>query len=125
MRYTYTLYTIFAGSPDPERAATVLECLASEGYRQVTPAVFEITMKYQYALDDVAARMFDIVRDNIVYDFGREFDQQLAASPTGTFHTRIEAKDTDWITFVSRSARIMEASLEKVVAALERLYGEE
>ncbi len=68
--FPYTLYAIPVGLSDPENVASVLECLASESYRQVTPAVFEISMKTKYSNDEVSSRMFDIARETVSFDLG-------------------------------------------------------
>ena len=49
----------------------VLECLGSENYRRVTPAVFEICMKIRYSENETDSMMFDKIRENIVYDLGQ------------------------------------------------------
>ncbi len=77
----FTLWGIMSGAADPSMATAVLECLASEGYRKTTPAIFETNMKYRYVPNnndkDDAARMFDIIRENIDFDLGRIFSLDL------------------------------------------------
>ena len=84
--FAYSNYSVSAGSGVSESAAAaVIECLASEGYRNVTPLVFETTMKYRYADAPDDARMFDIVHDSIVFECGRSFALLFDSKPFGLF----------------------------------------
>lgn len=49
----------------------VLECMGSENYRTVTPAIFEICMKVRYSENEVVSSMYDVIRKNVVYDLGQ------------------------------------------------------
>ena len=73
----YSLYTIFAGSSREQanRAGAVLECLASEGYRTVSPTVFEVCLKTRYANDSDSGKMYDIIHDGVIFDVGRVFSR--------------------------------------------------
>jgi len=72
-----SFYSIYTLSSDLNRAAAVLECWASEAYRLTTPALFETTMKLRYSETSVESEMYDIVREGIVFDFGRLFNSSL------------------------------------------------
>lgn len=73
----FTLYAMPADIEDPNMASAFIECFASEGYRTVTPAVFELSLKTRYVDDPVSAEMYDIIRANITYDIGRIFSSDL------------------------------------------------
>ena len=77
MGFPYTLYAISEFSSQKEEAAVVLECLGSEGYRNITPALFEISMKERYVSDGNATRMFDIIREGVSFELGRIFTYNL------------------------------------------------
>lgn len=54
-----------------ERSATVLELLAAEGNRRLAPVYFEIYLKRQTAAaDEDMKKMFNIIRNCIVFDMG-------------------------------------------------------
>ena len=76
---TFSLYGIPQDSQDPDFAGAVLECWASESYRTVTPAVYELSFKYKYSQDDVSAQMFDLARSTVVLDLARIFSNSLGA----------------------------------------------
>ncbi len=74
---TYDMYSIPTAATDPNRSAAVLECLASEAYRRIGPAYFDVYLKKQNASDARLPKMYDIIREGIVFDMGYIFGSQL------------------------------------------------
>lgn len=66
-----TLYFISAGSKVKDVAATCMECLASEGYRQVTPVLYEEQYKLRYSSGETHSQMIDLIRDSVVFDLAQ------------------------------------------------------
>ena len=62
-------YAIPANVPDAGYSGAVLEALASEGYRTVRPAYFDIALKNKYTYDEDSAEMLDIIGNTIILDF--------------------------------------------------------
>lgn len=58
---------------DPEITGAVLEAMASENFRSVTPMYFEKALKVKYSRDNESAQMFDLIRNSVSYDFGYFF----------------------------------------------------
>ena len=48
----------------------VLEALASESYKTVTPAYYETALKYKYMSDPESWKMLDLIYENIYIDPG-------------------------------------------------------
>ena len=91
--FTHTMYCIPIDAKDNEMSGAVLECMASEGYRHVTPALFETAFKYQYSKNPYDAELFEIIRDNVVFDISRPFFDSLggdASSPIRVWRMQIE-----------------------------------
>ena len=75
----FTLFAIpYTNSKLPATTAT-LELMASESYRLVTPAYYEIALKTKYTRGDVnqAGAMIDIVHDNVYTDFVALYTERL------------------------------------------------
>ncbi len=89
--FTYTLYAISSFSVNKEKAAIALECMGSESFRIITPALFEITLKSRYAADNNASRMFDIIRESVTFDIGRIFTSSLEKLTYNIFRNNISA----------------------------------
>jgi hypothetical protein len=77
LSFPYTMYMISASAPDAEAAAATMELLAYQSYLNVTPAIFEESMKLRYADQSDDAFMFDKIRENVVIDIGRLLTTQL------------------------------------------------
>ncbi len=92
--FPYTLYAISTGSARREAAAYLLEAMASESYRTVTPALFEVSMKVRYVDDPTAARMFDIIRAGVSFDTGRIFTSSLGNIPFSTFRNSVSNNES-------------------------------
>ena len=80
---------------DMERSAIILEELAYQGKRLLTPAYYEKTLVGQYTRDEESAEMLDIIFANLVYDIGIYYniggykDQLTAMVRTGKSLTTI------------------------------------
>ena len=64
------LYGIPMSVADVEYSSIIFDALAYEGYKNVIPAFFEISMKVKYSRDDLTSQVFDLLRDNTSIDFG-------------------------------------------------------
>lgn len=74
-----TLFAVPLVIESDERASALLECLASEGYRRVSPVVFEQAYKVKYNNDGGGRQteVFDIIRENALFDLGKIFCSAL------------------------------------------------
>ncbi len=122
MSFPYSLYSVPIDVKDADLSAAVLECLASESYRRVSPALFETGFKVKYATDNEAAAMFDIIRASVVFDFGRVFNDSFGGTTYSLFRGAVCDGKTDWVSSATRSKKALDKSLSKLV---EKLVGEE
>ncbi len=113
----FTLYAISADIQDPKMASAFIECFASEGYRTVTPAVFELSLKTRYVDDPTSALMYDLVRENITYDVGRIFSDDLIGQ--ATFRNAL-AGNQAWASVAKTAAAGLKRNLTKLNNALNK-----
>ena len=111
----FTLYAIPADIEDPSMASAFIECYASEGYRQVTPAVFELSLKTRYVNDSLSGNMYDLIRANITYDVGRLFSGDLIGQ--GTFRNAV-ANGQAWGSVAKQAAKGLTKTLKNLNKAL-------
>lgn len=113
--FPYSLYCLPKDNDSPSEASAILECLASESYRQITPQLFEVTMKVKYVNDEDASRMYDIIRAAASFDLGRIYYDSLNNITVTIFRDNIGNKGEG---FGSGRATIipqLEKYLEKIV----------
>jgi len=109
----FTLYAIACDIQDPAMASAFVECFASEGYRKVTPTVFELSLKTRYVDDPTSGTMYDIIRENITYDVGRIFSSNLIGQ--STFRNAI-ANGSAWGSVVKTA----ETQLKKKIVTINK-----
>ncbi|MBR4896892.1 MAG: hypothetical protein IKZ41_10705 [Clostridia bacterium] len=116
-----TLFAIPLVIDSNERASAVFECLASEGYRQVSPVVFEQAYKAKYNYDDSARQstIFDMIRQNAVFDLGKIFSNDLFSGfSNGVIGDFIWNNKTDYASQVQKLTKAWNKKMEKVTEKL-------
>ena len=116
--FTYTLYGIPVDAKTPDRSAAVLECLGSEAYRTVSPALFETALKVKYAGDDATSEMYDIIRDGVVFDIGRIFNDSMRSLTYSLFRGALREGNANWISTYQKNSKSLEKLFAKVIEAL-------
>ena len=53
-----------------ERTSIIVEALAAEGYKKITPVFYEVVLKTKYARDEESAEMLDYIKEGAVVDYG-------------------------------------------------------
>ncbi len=112
--FPFSLYCIPIDNENPEDASIILECLASESYRQVTPALFETTMKVKYASDETTSRMYDIIRSTVSFDLGRIYYDSLSNYTVSVFRDNIANGGENFGSMKKTVIQVLEKLLEKV-----------
>lgn len=114
MANTYTMYGITKNITDTDNASAVIEALAQEGYRTVTPEVFEVALKARYSDKPADAVMFDILRNSTVFEMGLVFSDQLDGIPSKALFTLVNNKNSDWMSYMAKKKSSLESSLKKL-----------
>ena len=116
--FPYTLYGIPVDAKDPSMSAAILECMASESYRTVSPALFEVALKVKYAGDDDASAMYDIIRGSNVFDIGRIFNDSVNGKTYSMFRSCLMDNQSAWISTYEKNVKTLTKSFDKVIANL-------
>ena len=116
MGNTFSLYSMPADVVDPEMSAAVIECMASESHRTIIPALYERSFQYRYSKEEVAAQMFDIAKEGVVFDMARIFSNSLGAYKAWQGAIRYP---NAWTTTVDMELRMWKNQLAKILESLE------
>jgi hypothetical protein len=65
-----SLIVVLSTCQAPEKVGATLELMSAEGYKQVTPAYFEICLQGKYSDEPADAEMYDRIIKSFVYSFG-------------------------------------------------------
>ena len=99
----------------------MLECMASEAYRGVTPAVFETAMKLKYSSGDNDAVMYDLIRDGISFDLGRIFSEPLDKLTFSAFREACNLATPNWSSIMKAKGKILQKRLDTLIETLDTL----
>jgi hypothetical protein len=120
--FTHTMYCIPIDARNTAMSGAVLECMASEGYRNVTPALFETSFKYQYSKNSYDAEIFEIIRENVVFDISRPFFDSLGgegSSPIRVWRMQIEDANNRLASAGKTYSRTWERALKTINETLQ------
>ncbi len=119
--FIFSMWCIPQQCKNYERAAYVMEALASAGYRMVQPEVYE-EVKYRGSNDAINAEMFDIIIESKTYDMGAVFHNNFAwaDSPVALWRTRLYKYDNvDWYSALANKS----SAIEGVLANINSSFG--
>ncbi len=121
VNFNYSMYSITKTAANPDEIAAVLEALASEGYRTVSPAVFDKAFKLRYSEDSTISAMFDIIRDSTSFDIGRlsthTFEAANVKSLVIAFREMVMANTGGWKTVATRFSTQWQGELDVISKA--------
>ncbi len=114
-----TYYSISGAAQHPEEAAIALECLSSEGYRIITPTLFEVTMKVRYSQDPVASKTFDVARAGVCFDLGRTYSDALGNLTYSIFRNCICKSNPNYLRSYSSQLSVLQSKLDDMIKAFD------
>lgn len=97
----------------------VMESLAYYGYTDVTPKYYEVALKTKYSSDVDMQEMLDLIRETATIDFLFVYGTTLSSAPNEYF--RFTSFIPGIASVYSKTQRVFEKSVEKLVAAYEKL----
>lgn len=115
-----TLFGIPLVVASMDRASALAECLSSEAHRLVSPTVFEIVykVKYNYSEGSEQAEIFDMMRRNVIFDFGKLFMDSFSGFSNGVIGNTIWSGTNNYASQVASKRDSWEASLQKIIENL-------
>ena len=107
-----------ASVENPERTGILLEGIASESWRNVREALFEITAKSKSSRDADSTRMMDLVMENRVFDLGYShmYDQVYVHF----VRDLLASGSTEVASTLQRNQKVIDKALERIINAYEK-----
>lgn len=115
-----TLLGIVSSCTDTVMVSAVMECLASESYRQVSPAYYETALKVKYSRDDETSQMFDMIRAGVLFNFGSIYGFYMGEINT-TFKGAIMSNNNKWASNYKSFSKNAETKIAKFYEAVQQL----
>lgn len=114
-----SLWCIPITNPTPNVAGAVMEAMAAESYRRVTPAYYEIAMKVKYSRDDVSSQMLDIVRNGAYLNFASIYNESIG-SPWFVMRELMNSKNKDFASWIAAKEPNIQQKLNEVIEIFEK-----
>ncbi len=103
-----------------EMSAAMIECMASESYRQVAPVYFDQCIKLRYAPDGRLAEMYDLIRSSIVFDFCVIYSFAFEKVPREVLHASAKnPSSTPWSSQWAKYGTAYEAQFLEILKLYE------
>ena len=101
---------------DLSRVGLITDALGYYGEKDITPALYDVTLKGQNSRDAESAEMLDIIFENIVYDIGFLF---RLGNFNEAFVQCLENKNNAWSSVYETHAHQAQASIETINKAYD------
>ena len=88
----------------------LMEALASESYKTVMPAYYEVALKTKYVSDDESAKMLDKVIDNLYLDAGFFYSDNIPFYKQ--MRTWIGSNNNNVSSYIKSAQRILDKQVE-------------
>lgn len=97
---------------DPEFSAYMIEAYSAWAKNYLTPAYYEVNLRYKDLRDNESEEMLDIIFDNIVYDIGECYDFGTMSS---MFYELTQSKSTDITSAIQTRKQQAETEIEELI----------
>lgn len=105
---------------NPERTSIILEALTIEGYNQVIPAFYDVTLQIKYTDDDTSKRMLDLISSTRTFDLG--YMTGHCAGTFGLIGTNLISENTSLTVYYNRNVKMVQEELEEFIQNLTNIY---
>lgn len=116
---THEAWSIPKNVKDLNCSTALLECMASEAYRQVNPVYFESMLKLRYAQDERIADMYDLVRESIGFDFCYLYSVAFttATRPNALINGCLTSESKSWSSTWETNQNAVESQFQTIINA--------
>lgn len=103
---------------DFDMSAAIIECMAYEAYTEVAPKYFEVMLKYKYSSDTKSGQIYDIIRRNVMFDFGYIFSENFISNPILLYRNTLTSGSTSWASQYRAYSGPYQKNLQSIIDAM-------
>ncbi|NLE12436.1 MAG: hypothetical protein GX628_02030 [Clostridiales bacterium] len=118
-RNVYSSFIVPITIQDAEMTGAVLEAIASENYRTLSPVYFESALKVKYSRDLQSAQMYDLIKEGMKFNFG--YTYHIIVGLTDSLRDAINGKKTDWASTYAAKEAAAQARIDAFVEIVKAL----
>ena len=121
--FPHSMYCIPFDASDKSMSGAVIQLMAEESAKEVTPVVFDTSFKYRYSKGSGDVDMFDIIRRGVVFDLGRTFFDQLggdSSSPVRMWRNDVYQGTTSLVRSIRQYKTNWTKKLDDAISTIEQ-----
>jgi len=115
-----SLWSIPIDAKNPDMSAATMEALAAQSWRTVTPAYFDVALKYRYSRDVQTAEMVDLIKDSIYINFECLYNESIG-NPWFVMRNLMTAKNSNFSSYWAAQKKMITKQLGKAVDKMKSL----
>lgn len=119
-RDALTAILVCNGIGNPEMVGTITEALCMIGYRKITPAYYETSLKLKYLSDPVAMEMLDLIRDTMTFEFASTYTNSISLIYS-TLGDNMNNKVPSIASIVKANSKIWQKNIDKLYEDFAKL----
>ena len=113
-----SLWCVPIDAKNPAMSAAVLEALAAQSYRTVTPAYYDVALKDRYSRDEQTAEMIDLIQSSALINFEQLYNESIG-NPWFVLRTLMPAKDSNYASYWAKNSKPIGKMLQKAVEKIQ------
>ena len=113
-----SLWCIPIDSKNPEMTSAVLEALAAQSYRTVTPAYFDVALKNRYSRDEQTAQMMDLIEQSVLINFESLYNESIG-NPWFVLRTLMPQKNSNFASYWATNSKVITKMLDKAIQKIQ------
>ncbi len=116
-----SIFGLPINSRNPDMMGAVMEALAFESYKTVSPAYYESALKIKYSREegDVSSRMVDIIKEGALFNPVVQMSKFIG---TDKILMQCIINATPWTSAIASQQKSLEAKLADVISTVEKNY---
>ena len=108
------VFVIPLTAEDTERTSIIVEALAAEGYRNIMPAFYDISLKTKHARDDESSAMIDFIRAGRLFDYGY-YNSSVAGDLAYAGQRLVTGSNQNFTSFFERNETRVQRNIERLM----------
>lgn len=114
--HPFTMYGISSNvldAMDMEKVSAVVQEISFFNYQNVTPEIFDTSLKNRYADEPDDAAMFEICRNGIVFEMGRLCNNAIDTSASSGYRSTVVSGQNTWASLSARYKSIVDMKIQE------------
>ena len=115
-----SLWCVPIDAKDPDLSDAVMEALAAESWRTVTPAYYDIALKSRYSRDPETSAMMDLIKDSVLINFESLYNRAIG-QPWFVLRNLMPQKDKNFSSYWASNKKLLAKNVDKAIQKLKDL----